>query len=177
MKIMILLIIIFLSISCEVTVVEHCDINGCTNEDALNYDDDATTDDGSCIVDNLTGSWTMSSWYKNTSTACDDCADDNITCSDEKNLWEITAIMIISGISYQSNALIGSVTITETDSDAEVTTYDGSCTLTQNNLTVTYDQNDVPLPTSYAIASDASTLTGNIVVADKCNQYTFTNNQ
>ena len=65
------LMVIFLTISCTIEVVESCDVYGCTNSDALNFNAAATKDDGSCIVDNLTGSWTMTGWYTNTSTTCE----------------------------------------------------------------------------------------------------------
>ena len=82
-------------------------------------------------------------------------------------------------MSYQNNLLDGSVTITDTDDYGYVTTYTGSCSLSQSTLSVTYTGNNVPYPTSFtlAVSDNSTTVTGELILNDKCNQYTFTKNQ
>ena len=168
------LMVTFLVVGCTVEVVENCDVSGCTNSEALNFNAAATVDDGSCMVDNLTGSWTMSGWYTNTSTTCEGDATSDALIEQ----WGGSSIITFSNMSYQNNLLDGSVTITDTDDYGYVTTYTGSCSLSQSTLSVTYTGNDVPYPTSYALGSGNSlTLTGDAVVNNICNQYTFTKNQ
>jgi len=175
MKLIIPLIIIFLSISCEVTVVENCDIDGCTNEDAFNYDVTATNDDGSCIIDNISGTWTLTGWWNNDDSDCvGDATDDS-----EIELWGGTTILTISGTALleDGGGTAGTLIMAATDSYNYSDNYTGSWTMTGNALNITYNETSVPYPTSYTLGTDASTLMGNIVVSDECNQYTFTKNQ
>ena len=169
------LMVTFLVVGCTVEVVENCDVSGCTNSEALNFNAAATVDDGSCMVDNLTGSWTMSGWYTNTSTTCEGDA----TSSTQIDQWGGSSIITFSNMSYQNNLLDGSVTITDTDDYGYVTTYTGSCSLSQSTLSVTYTGNNVPYPTSFtlAVSDNSTTVTGELILNDKCNQYTFTKNQ
>ena len=168
------LMVTFLAISCTVEVVENCDVSGCTDSEALNFNAAATVDDGSCMVDNLTGSWTMSGWYTNTSPACEGDA----TSSTQIEQWGGSSIITFSNMSYQNNLLYGSVTITDTDDYGYVTTYTGSCSLSQSTLSVTYTGNNVPYPTSFTLVvlANSTTFTGESISNDKCNQYTFTKN-
>ena len=165
----------FLTISCTVEVVESCDVSGCTDSDALNYNAAATKDDGSCMVDNLTGSWTMSGWYTNTSTTCAGDATSNTQIEQ----WGGSSIITFSNMSYQNNLLVGSMTITDTDDYSYETNYTGSCSLSQITLSVSYNDNNGPYPTSFtlAVSDNSTTITGELVSNNKCNQYTFTKNQ
>ena len=170
------IIVIFLLIGCEVTVVEHCDISGCTNETALNYNAEATNDDGSCILDNFSGAWQLTGWAINDELECVGDATDGA----EITLWGGSTLLTLStpALTTDGTGATGTLTMVATDGYGYHDDYTGTWILSGNTLTVTYNESSVPYPTSYALGSgDSLTLTGDAVVNNICNQYTFTKNQ
>ena len=176
MKSCMLIIVIFLFIGCEIKISESPPvISGCMNEAAINYNAEAANDDGSCILDNYSGAWQLSGWAINDGLECTgDATDDS-----ELQIWGVSTLLTLSAptLTTDGTGVTGTLVMVSTDGYGYTENYTGTWISNGNTLTATCSGSCTPYPTSYALGSgDSITLTGDAIVADKCNQYTFTKN-